>query len=120
MAQTVIPSRWARGHAIASRVETGTQGFSAAQASPFTAATPMRSPVKDPGPAATAMAFISPHVSPLFRSISSAMGSSVRLWVRPVACHALASGAPSSSTAQEAALAELSSANSFIDLPPQS
>ena len=42
--------------AIASNVETPQQGSSFAQAKPLAAATPMRTPVKLPGPAATATA----------------------------------------------------------------
>ena len=80
----------------------------------------MRSPVKDPGPAATASTSISATVSPLFFSISSTMGSRVRLWVSPVACHAEAASAPSNKTAQDAAFALLSSASSFIAPPPRS
>ena len=102
---------------MASRVETGTQGFSAPQASPLAEATPMRNPVKDPGPAATAIPSTSRRAQPLFRSMSSTMGSRVRLWVRPADCQAEASTCPSSNTAQEAALAELSSASSFM-VPP--
>ncbi len=49
--------------------------------------------------------------------MSSTMGSRVRLWVRPADCQAEANTCPSSNTAQEAALAELSSASSFM-VPP--
>ena len=51
MAQTMVPVTWARGQAMDSSVETGTQFFSSEKTSPFSAATPMRTPVKDPGPA---------------------------------------------------------------------
>ncbi len=103
---------------MASRVDTGIQGFSSPQASPFTADTPIRSPVKDPGPAATAKASISAAARPQFRSMSSTMGSRVRLWVSPAACQAEARSSPPAKTAQEAAFAELSSARSFIGFPP--
>ena len=105
---------------MASRVDTPMQGLSAAQAKPFTAAIPMRSPVKEPGPAATAMASISERVNSLFFSMSSTMGIKVRLWVRPVACQAVARGIPSCSTAQEAAFAVVSSARIIIGTPPLS
>ena len=119
MAQTTVPVRWARGQAMASRVDTPIQGLSAAQARPFTVAMPMRRPVKEPGPAATATASISSRVSSLFFSMSATMGIRVRLWVRPVHCQAVASGAPSRSTAQEAALAVVSRARIVIGTPPR-
>jgi hypothetical protein len=75
---------WATFRAMASRVETATAGFSAAKANPLAAATPMRMPVKDPGPTDTAMASQSRTVRPVFFKIPSTMGIRVRLWVRPV------------------------------------
>ena len=69
---------------MASRVDTPTQGLSAAQAKPFTVDTPMRMPVKEPGPWATAKRSTLSSDSSAFFSISSAMGSRVRLWVRPL------------------------------------
>mgnify|MGYP002544351266 CR=1 FL=1 len=51
---------------------------------PFAAATPMRTPVKEPGPAATATALTSATVFPHWRSRFSAMTIRVWLWVRPV------------------------------------
>ena len=56
----------------------------AAKASPLAALTPMRMPVKEPGPAATAMASQSWTVMPALRSMASTMGIRVREWVRPV------------------------------------
>jgi hypothetical protein len=69
---------------MASRVETPTAGFSAAKASPLAAATPMRMPVKDPGPTATATAPQSSRRMPALARMPSTMGIRVRLWVRPV------------------------------------
>ena len=48
------------------------------------AATPMRTPVKEPGPSATATAETSSAVLPHCFSISSAMTINVWLWVKPV------------------------------------
>lgn len=84
MAQTISPSMWARPSAIASSVETAAAGSPAANASPFAAATPMRIPVKDPGPTATATAPSSSMRKSAFFSMDSTMGISVRLWVSPV------------------------------------
>ena len=84
MAQITSPGTWATFRAMASRVETPTAGLSAAKASPLAAATPMRIPVKDPGPAATATASMSAMVSSVFFKMPSTMGIRVRLWVRPV------------------------------------
>ena len=70
--------------AIAASVETPMQGLSAAQARPFTVAIPMRIPVKDPGPCATAKQSICFISVSAFLSRSSAIGSSVRLWVSPL------------------------------------
>lgn len=84
MAQMIRPSMWATFRAMASRVDTATTGFSAAKASPLAAATPMRIPVKEPGPTATATASQSRTVRPVFFSMPSTMGIKVRLWVRPV------------------------------------
>ena len=84
MAQTMSPSAKATFRAMAARVDTPTVGLSAAKASPLAAATPMRMPVKEPGPTATAMASIWDTVSSVFFKIPSTMGISVRLWVRPV------------------------------------
>ena len=85
MAQTIsLPSIWARGQAMEARVEQGAHSLSPGQASPFAVATPMRSPVKEPGPAATAITSASSRVCPQFFSMSCTMGSRVRLWVRPL------------------------------------
>ena len=56
----------------------------AAQLIPLAAATPMRTPVKEPGPSATATAVTSVMVLPHCFSRSSAMTIRVWLWVRPV------------------------------------
>ncbi len=118
MAPITTASMWDRGAVMASSVDTAAQGFSKAQARPLAAATPMRRPVKEPGPAATAMTSISWGVSSAFCSMDSTMGISVRLWVRPVAWSARQSSFPSRSTAQEADRAELSMAKIFIGPSP--
>ena len=115
-----IASRWASGHAMASSVETPAQGLFPGQASPLAAATPIRSPVKDPGPAATATTSISSSVSPQFSRRSRHMGISVRLCVRPLCWKDWAKSVSSSHTATEAAVAEDSRAKIFISLPPRS
>ena len=84
MAAQTSPWNPARLQAMASRVEQPAQGSSAAQARPLAAATPMRRPVKDPGPAATAITSTWSRVSWLLASMSRTMGSRVRLWVRPL------------------------------------
>ena len=66
-----------------SRVEQGAQSLSPGQASPLAVATPMRSPVKEPGPAATAMTSTCSRVSWLLASMSRTMGS--RVMTRPLA-----------------------------------
>ena len=48
------------------------------------AETPMRMPVKEPGPTATAMASMSDSFKSVFFRMCSTMGIKVRLWVRPV------------------------------------
>jgi hypothetical protein len=68
---------------MASRVETPQTGLSSAQARPLTVATPMRTPVKEPGPRLTAKRSTSGREIPRFFKRSSAMGSKVRLWVKP-------------------------------------
>ena len=84
MAQTTSPSQKDTFRARAARVDTAAQGLSAAQASPLAAETPMRTPVKDPGPAETATASRSAALMPVFFSRSSTRGIRVRLWVSPV------------------------------------
>ncbi len=85
MAHTMTrPSRWAKGQAMDSRGGAGAQGLSSGQASPFAVATPMRSPVKEPGPAATAITSTSFRDAPQFFSMLSTRGSRVRLWVSPL------------------------------------
>ena len=49
-----MPFNIESGYAIASNVDTPMQGLFCANAIPFTHATPMRTPVKEPGPAETA------------------------------------------------------------------
>ena len=84
MAQTTSPSAKAAFRAMAARVDTPTAGMEAAKASPLAAETPIRIPVKDPGPTATATALISAMVISAFFMICSTIGIRVRLWVRPV------------------------------------
>ena len=54
-----MPFNIESGYAIASNVDTPMQGLFCANAIPFTHATPMRTPVKEPGPAETANKSIS-------------------------------------------------------------
>ena len=70
--------------AMLSRVDTPYTGSDPPQAKPLAAETPMRTPVKEPGPAATASAVTSAAVLPQAFSRSSAMTINVWLWVRPV------------------------------------
>ena len=84
MEQTMSPSMCLRFWAMASSVDTPQQGLSAAQASPFRADTPIRRPVKLPGPAATASRSMSASDCSLSRSMASTSGIRVRLWVSPV------------------------------------
>ena len=88
-------------------------------ASPLAAATPMRTPVKDPGPAATATTSIPSRVRPVFFSRSAAMGIRVAEWVSPLFWKDWASSRSSSVTATEAVTAEVSSAMIFINPPPR-
>ena len=103
---------------MASRVETPTQGLSEAQARPFTVETPMRMPVKEPGPWATAKISTLFRLSSAFFSMSSAMGSRVRLWVRPLHWLYWEIRSPSRTRATEAAFAEDSKARVSIFPPP--
>ena len=67
--------------AIARSVETPAQGMFRAIAMPLTQETPMRTPVKEPGPAETAMRSTSSSVRPERRSTLSTIGISVWLCV---------------------------------------
>ena len=69
---------------MASSVDTPRQGFSSGQARPLAVAMPMRSPVKEPGPLATAIRSISDRLTPQLFSIPSHRGIRVRLWVSPL------------------------------------
>ena len=102
-----------------SRVEQGAQGLSPAQASPLAVAAPMRRPVKEPGPAATAMISTPVRVSPQFFKRSFTIGSRVRLWVSPLHWKDWASSAPSRHRAAEQAVAEDSRAKMFTGPPPR-
>ena len=84
MAQTISPSAKAAFRAMAASVDTPTAGLSTEKARPLAAETPMRMPVKEPGPTATAMASISDSFKSVFFRMCSTMGIKVRLWVRPV------------------------------------
>ena len=84
MAAQTWPENPARFQAMDSRVEQPAQGRWAAQASPLAVATPMRSPVKEPGPTATAITSTCSSPVPQLFSRSRTMGSRVRLWVRPL------------------------------------
>ena len=97
-----------------SKVETATQGRSCANAKPFAAATPMRTPVKEPGPALTATASMLSSGTPAFLQSCSAMGMSVWLCVRPVLMKNSPIILSSSAKQTEAAFAEVSIANTVI------
>ena len=115
----MIPAADKPCQASASSVDTPTQGFCVAQARPLTVDTPMRMPVKDPGPCATAKASTLQSRNSQFRSRSSAIGSSVRLCVRALICVLSAIRRPSCSRATDAAFAEDSKASiSIIRFPP--
>ncbi len=90
---------------MASSVETPTAGFSSAQHRPLTAATPMRTPVKEPGPRATATASSADLSVPVDASRFSTIGSSVALCVRPEHWKYCPVSTPSFSSAALAALA---------------
>ena len=101
-----------------SSVEQAAQGFSSGQARPFAADTPIRSPVKEPGPAATATTSTSARVWPQCSSMDCTMGIRVREWVRPLFWKDCASKNSSSHKAAEQAAAEDSRASIFIFHPP--
>ena len=102
-----------------SRVEQGAQSRSRPQASPLAVDTAMRRPVKEPGPAATATTSTSSSDAPQLRSRLSAMGSRVRLWVRPLFCQDWATRTPSRHRATEQGPAEASRAKIFTGTPPR-
>jgi len=57
--------------------------MSRASAKPLAAHTPMRTPVKEPGPATQAISSTSPMESPAALSAWSTIGISVSEWVSP-------------------------------------
>ena len=65
---------------MASRLDTPAQGLSSDQAKPLTAAVPMRTPVKEPGPTTAAKTSMSRGVRPFSASSASQAGRRVRLW----------------------------------------
>ena len=117
-AHSTVPSPvWAA--ASASSVETGAHSVSRGKARPLTAARPMRSPVKLPGPALTPYKSISAQVMPhIFRQVSI-MGISVSLWVMPASRYTSYSRRSSCKRATPAVLPAVSTAKMFIALPPQ-
>ena len=104
--------------AMAARVETPIAGFCAPQHRPFTAATPMRMPVNEPGPRATATASTSASFVSVFFKRSSTMGSSVRLCVSPEHWVYCPRSSPSRQSAAEAAFAEDSSPSISMGFSP--
>ena len=102
--------------AITSSVERGIQGLSCGKAKPFIAATPIRTPVKEPGPLVTAKASISSSARFAFFKRPCTSGSSVWLCVRPVFKKASPNSFPSSAIATLAAQAEDSSARIFMQI----
>ena len=86
-------------HASASSASTATQGLPAPWAIPFTALSPMRTPVKEPGPTTAAYSSISEiSVEHLF-SASSTMGIRLTEWVSLFTAAPSYRIRPSSSTA---------------------
>ena len=66
---------------MAAREETAAQGVPRATAMPLTAETPMRTPVKEPGPQSTATSPISRSFTPQVSSRPCAIGISVWLCI---------------------------------------
>ena len=83
-------------------------------ARPFADAIPMRSPVKEPGPVATAMASISVKLSLTDDKTFSIIGKSVCEWVSFISEKELPTVFPSLITAAETGPAEHSIASIFI------
>ena len=111
---------WATPQAMDSRVEQAAQGLLPGQASPLAAATPIRTPVKEPGPAATATTSTCSREAPHCSSRAAAMGSRVTEWVRPLSWKDWAIRFSSSHRAAEQATAEDSRARIFTACsPPQ-
>ena len=77
-----MPVRSLRLKARPSKAETGAQGLSSTCAIPLTAATPIRRPVKEPGPTETAKRSTSEVASWLHENSDSTIGMMVWLWVR--------------------------------------
>ena len=80
----MTPSMCAKFQAMASNVDTPIQGSWRGQANPLAVDKPMRSPVKEPGPLATAMTSTWDSWCPQLSSMVWHMGNRVRLWVRPL------------------------------------
>ena len=78
----------------------------------------MRTPVKEPGPAATATVSTSSMPEPAFFSRSAITGISVTEWVRPVRRKDWAMSSLSSVRAADAHTADVSRARIFTDLSP--
>ena len=110
----MVPPAETPCHAMASSVETPVHGFSSAHERPLTVAMPIRMPVKDPGPCAHAIRSISFSETPVFFSMSSAIGSRVLLCVSPLHWIDCANSSPSRTSAAEAAFAEDSKASVSI------
>ena len=69
--------------ASASSALTAQQGLPTAWAKPLTMHTPMRTPVKEPGPVTAAKASMSSQRRPVARRAASTAGRMVCEWVRP-------------------------------------
>ena len=78
----MMPVRSDRLYASPSSAETAAQGLSSTCAIPLTAATPMRRPVKEPGPTEAANKSTCWMVMWLQDSSDSTIGMMVWLWVR--------------------------------------
>ena len=95
------------------REEKPTTGMPVARESPFAAAIPTRSPVKDPGPRLTPMASSPPVVIPALRSTMSRLPMSDAELPASGLTSSSASSRPSSVTAMLFAVVDVSMTSSF-------
>ena len=115
---SMSPSYWA-AQASASSASTTAALAPVASHSPFTAHTPMRTPVKEPGPVTAANTSISFGRSPSLLNNSSSIGMSVWEWVSPLLASLSPLNLPSVISATEQAREAVSSAHMFKRIPPK-
>ena len=101
----------AAAYATASRVVTPSTGMPQARAMPRAAASPVLSPVKDPGPTVTATRSRRSKVAPASRSTEMTIGISAAVCPRTIASKRRAATAPSRHNATETAAHAESSAS---------